>query len=109
MDYIIMTNTLIPNTTMYEGFYNGVHRNYLIVPNEDYVLHDNASEFEEDGQIVYQFATGECTCGKNYDFDNTTTVLGYTAYGSREFFAIPTDEVPEGSVVYGVTPDTEVM
>ena len=113
MDYIIMENTKIPNTTMYEGYLNGAHRNYLIVPNDGYVLHDNVGEFEEDGQIIYQFATGECTCGRLYDFDNTTTILGYTAYGEREFFAMPVDEVPEGAVVYGGVippqPEPEIM
>lgn len=85
---------------------------YYITPNEGYILHDNTGEYEElDGTYTYQFATGECTCGRLYDFDNTTTVLGYTAYGEREFFAMPVDEVPEGAVVYGgVTPPApEIM
>lgn len=109
--YENVTPSLIPNTTMQKVIRDGVHKQYYITPNDGYVLHDNASEFEEDGQIVYQFATGMCSCGKNYDFDNTTTVLGYIAYGSREFFAMPVDEVPEGAVVYGIVtePEHEVM
>lgn len=93
--YIDVVPTLIPNTTMKKMLSNGVERTYNIYPNEGYVLHDNTGEYEDlDGTYIYQFSSGMCSCGVNYDFDNTTTVLGYTAYGSREFFAMPVDEVP---------------
>lgn len=104
--------TKIPNTTMVKGINElGVHKNYRITPNEGYVLHDKDGEYEDlDGIYIYLFSSGMCSCGANYDFDNTTTVLGYTAYGEREFFAMPIDEVPESAVVYGgVAPKPEVM
>lgn len=105
-----VTPSLIPNATMKKRFVDDVHKNYQITPNEGYVLHDNASEFEDNGQIIYQFATGMCSCGASYDFDNTTTILGHTAYGERQFFAMPVDEIPNNAVVYGrITPKPDVM
>lgn len=111
--YENVTPSLIPNTTMELGYSDGVAKLYRITPNEGYVLHDNTGEYEDlDGTYIYQFASYRCSCGANYDFDNTTTVLGYTAYGSREFFAIPVDEVPDRAEVYGIvnpTPKPEIM
>ena len=108
----VMSTPLIPNTTMVKRFADGVLKAYKITPNEGYVLHDNVGEYEElDGTYIYQFASYMCSCGANYDFDNTSTVLGYTAYGEREFFAMPVDEVPEGADIYGgvTPPKPEIM
>lgn len=113
-------DTLIPNTTMVKGINEeGIHKNYRITPNEGYVLHDNASDYYdidpetgmESDVVVLTYYTGMCSCGKNYDFDNTTIIDGYTAYGSREFFARPATEVPENNIFGGVTtePEHEVM
>lgn len=95
--------TLIPNTTMQKGFNaNGVHKIYVITPNPGYVLHDAASDQpdEEAGTVTLAFASGSCSCGANYDF----------VANPREFYAIPEEDVPENSVIYGgVDNDHEVM
>ena len=94
----------IPNTTMQKVFRDGVHRQYYITPNEGYVLHDNAVEFPdidpETGEEVtlFNYYTGMCSCGASYDFDNTTVIDGYTAYGSKRFFARPATEVPKNQI-----------
>lgn len=117
--YENVTPSLIPNTTMVKRLVDGVHKNYQITPNEGYVLHDNASDYYdidpetgmESDVVVLTYYTGMCSCGKNYDFDNTTIIDGYTAYGSREFFARPATEVPENNIFGGVItePEHEIM
>lgn len=117
--YENVTPTLIPNTTMQRVIRDGVHKQYYIYPNEGYVLHDNASDYTDidpdtgEEITVLTYYTGMCSCGKNYDFDNTIVIDGYTAYGSREFFARPATEVPDpdNQIFGGVTtePEHEIM
>ena len=91
---------------------------YDIAPNDGYVLHDRAGGWDDIDPVTLEpvfyraYYRGSCGCGPNYDFtpaqitlDNGTTV---TAYGSREFFAIPESEVPADQV-FGVTNDHETM
>jgi hypothetical protein len=96
--------TKIENTTMQKRLLNGVHRTYLITPNEGYILHDNIDEYEDEfGERTLHFARGTCSCAANYDFDANP----------REFYAIPESEAPENAYIYGgVTPpqpEPEVM
>ena len=46
--------SLIANTTMQKRLYDGVHKQYLIAPNENYVLHDNrlATDIDIDGNPI---------------------------------------------------------
>ena len=99
------TETLIPNTTMTKMINadTGILLAYNITPNDGYVLHDkeldhqelNPETMEPIGKVTLGYYPIARSCGTNYDFDNVTTIDGYTAYGEREFFARPISEVPE--------------
>lgn len=106
MAYELVEPTLIANTTMKKYINSaGVFKQYLIYPNEGYVLHDNAGSWTDPNTNVHYEAyySGSCSCGANYDFANTTTIDGYTAHGPREFFARPASEVPDNQI-FGLTP-----
>lgn len=108
---------IIPNTTMQKKFIDGVFRVYVIAPIENYVLHDNGADgMDEDGNIIYRYSIGDCTAGYNYDFsaremqvpDANGNLITVTAYGSREFFALPANSVPENEI-YGRDNDHETI
>ena len=111
--------SLIPNTTMRKMLSDGVHRTYVIEAVDGYVLHDNAADGSDiNGNTVYLYSTGTCSCGKNYDFSTTEltvpdingNMVTVTAYGSREFFAFPANLVPDPeNNIYGGGGEHEVM
>lgn len=111
--------SLIPNTTMQKRLLNGAHRSYVIRPIDGYVLHDSASDFEtEQDGYVYCYASGSCTCGATYDFATTEmtvpdingNMVTVTAYGTRQFFAFPTNLVPDPeNNIYGGGGNHEAM
>ena len=119
--YEPLEQTLIPNTTMEKGLFDGAHRIYRITPNPGFVLHDNAADYTDPmGVYVYRFSSGICTCGANYDFSNTaeksvTDINGntvtVTAYGERGFFAFPENLVadPENNIYGASKPETETI
>lgn len=94
-------NITIPNCTIdyYYHTTTGEFHAYRITPNAGYCLHDSIYDSEvfdeKTGEPTDEFALGYRTstasCGYNYDF-TTSTVDGYTAYGSRKFFARPISE-----------------
>lgn len=99
--------TIIPNITMQKGYNeNNEHKVYTITPNEGYVLHDiNYDEEVIDpetlmptGEIKLGHRTTTASCGYNYTFTPIQVIAingqTVTAYGSREFYAIPASEVP---------------
>lgn len=105
--------SLIPNTIMQKGILNGVHKSYHIYPIANYVLHDNTMDFadldentmEETLKFGYSPSSVYVTCSANYDF-STHTVTDengntYTAYGNRDFFAIPESDVPADQIFGG--------
>lgn len=106
------TASLIENATMQIGKADGVPTIYRITPNINYVLHDNARDweaydeetgdliFDENGNtiIVQGFTRGTATCSINYDF--------YT--NPREFFTRLESEVPVDQI-FGVGNNHEVM
>lgn len=104
---------LVPNTTMKKMFIDGVHRTYVVSPIDGYVLRDKANDvreinierFEPTGRILFSYASGCCTCGSDYSFEPVEVTdengVHYTAYGSREFFASPVDEVDPERVFGG--------
>lgn len=113
--------TLIPNTTMQKRLLNGVHRSYVITPLDGYVLRDKANDEEEvdlntlepTGRILFNYASGDTTCGANYDFTPLQVTdengVTHTAYGAqREFFARLASEVPADQI-FGDNNDHEVM
>lgn len=103
----------IENATVSENWRNGKFYGYTIDPDLGYVLHDKANDYAVPDPVTMEetyylgYAVGSVSCGANYDYDVTTTIDGYTAYGSREFFARPASEVP-GDQIFGGN-DHEVM
>ena len=118
---------IIPNATMQKGYSNGTHRVFLIKPNTGYILHDNTYDFltfvpeldendnevyDENGMLVgtdintLGYRPTEGSVGYNYDWtpvemlDEAGNTV--TAYGSRQFFCKPIDEVPADQI-FGVT------
>lgn len=117
--YETVTPTLIPNTTVEKGFLNGVHKVYRITPNEGYVLHDKARDFEvldpetyEPIGIALGYSTADSSCGAAYDFSPVTVTdengVSFTAYGSREFAARLESDVPADQI-FGGGNDHEIM
>ena len=106
----------IPNTTKLEKIDSVTLevRAYAIKAVNGYVIHDNAGDWTYTDPVtgdeikMLAFYSGNCTCSASYDFNTTTTVDGYTAYGTREFFAKPASEVPENQI-FGVTNKPESM
>lgn len=88
--------TLIENTTMQKRLLDGVHRTYLITPNEGYVLHDKRMDEpvidretgEETGEVVKVYRTSTATCPASYDFTENPW----------EFYAVPEDSVPADNI-----------
>lgn len=66
--------SLIENTTMQKRLYDGVHKQYLITPNENYVLHDSrlATDIDIDGNPIDPPLAGytdtTITVSASYDF-----------------------------------------
>lgn len=122
--YEDVTPTLIPNTTMLKMLRDGVHKTYRITPNEGYVLHDKARDWDhtdDDGNITESFqgfTRVTASCPASYDFTpvtvNHTDGNGYTvpvtAYGAqREFYAVLESEAPADHIFGGGNNDHEVM
>ena len=106
--------SMIPNTTMQKRLVDGVIRNFIIEPIDGYVLHDNGWDSpvldengNETGEVILGYRTYKASVGATYDF-STTQVAAVdgsivTAYGPREFYAIPASLVPENQI-FGSTP-----
>lgn len=111
--------TLIENTTMQKYISaSGKFLAYRITPVAGYVLHDNAGNFTDTNDVEQDaYFYGTCSCGANYEFTpNTITVtdcngnpMTVTAYGTREFFAIPESTAPENNIFGGGDNDHEIM
>ena len=111
--------TLIPNAIMRKRLRDGVLSSYLIKPAEGYLLHDNnydAFIYDEEtlepiGVESLGYRSTEGSVGYNYDFtpvemqDETGNTV--TAYGSRQFFCKPIDEVGEGAEIFGGNTEPE--
>lgn len=106
--------TLVPNTTMQKKLFDGVLQSYTIDPIDGYVLHHNSRDYSDVNPETMEttfklgYSASATTVHKTYDFDATTTIDGYTAYGRFELFARPASEVPADQI-FGVNPDHEVM
>ena len=118
MAYVNITPSYVENTTMRKRVNDttGAIEAVRIKPIDGYVLHlkdldvpeYDESLMEETGVILRGYSAAERSCGVNYDWENTTVIDGYTAYGSREFFARPIDELPENQI-FGGGSDHAVM
>lgn len=99
--------TLIPNTTMTKTLRDGVPTLYRIYPIEGYVLHNNVRDWtgidpETMEETFYRgYSTSYSSVPASYDFTQTTTIDGYTAYGNKEIFARPASEVPADQIFGG--------
>lgn len=114
--------SLIPNTIMKKRILNGVHKSYTIEPIENHVLHDNALDYDVLDEMHltvigrnfgYSPSSVYVTCGANYDFtphivtdENGNT---YTAYGNRDFFAVPESDVPADQIFGVDEPEHETI
>lgn len=119
--YEEVTPSLIPNTRMRKWILDGVHKTYHIYPLANYVLHDNTMDFadldentmEETWKFGYSPSSVYVTCGANYDFSTHTVTdengVSYIAYGNRDFFAIPEDDVPDNQIFGVGDNDHEIM
>lgn len=102
-NYENVTPTLIPNTTMQRGYYDGVHKVFIIRPVEGYVLHDNAMDWTVEDEETLEEVTvcgytgGQASCGANYNF----------VANPREFYAVLESEVPADHIFGGN--DHEIM
>lgn len=114
--------TLIENTTMQKYYNNeGEFLAYKIKPIEGYLLHDKNLDFpefdeetmEETGVVFKGYSSAERTAWNNYEFTpvEMTDEQGNTviAYGEREFFAVPANEVPENQTFNTGNNNHEVM
>lgn len=120
--YETATDVTIPNMLVEKGFADGVHKIYRIKPIANYVLHDNTLDYDvlDDMHLTvigrnfgYSPSSVYVTCGANYDF-TTHTVTDengntYTAYGNRDFFAVPESNVPADQIFGVDTPEHEIM
>ncbi len=104
ISYENITPSLIPNTTMKKMLIDGVHKAYIITPDDGYVLHDKEADgVDEFEKTIHCYLGGACSCGSAYDFkaaqmtvsDVNGEMATVTAYGSREFFAFSENLVPE--------------
>ena len=120
-EYANVTPSLIPNTTMkVRSVDGGVSiRSAWITPSSGYVLHDaEADNWDPDGNLVYAYSSGTCSCGGNYELSTETlnvpdingNTVAVTAYGTRQFFAFPENLVPDPEVnIYGEDAEHEEM
>lgn len=85
----------IPNLTITQSETKGIYR---VVPHEGYAMHNKIKDYEDDeGNLIRGYSTRGATVASTYDFTQTTTIDGYTAYGNRELFARPAEDV-EGQI-----------
>lgn len=96
-NYEIITPSPIENCTVSKMLLDGVHKAFMIAPNEGYVLHDTTHDVVDiDPNTMVQskklgYTEGYVTCGASYDFTPITIAdengVVFTAYGEREFAA----------------------
>ena len=117
--------SIIPNATMQKMYINGVHKTYIIAPNDGYVMHDTARDFTNYQTVVDEITGeettieipmlgygGDSSCGYAYEFtpiemqDEAGNTV--TAYGSRQFYCKLATDVPADQI-FGVVDTPEVM
>ena len=126
--------TIVPHAIMRKAYDNGVFRTYRIKPDFGYVMHDSNYDFIEEvplldecGDPVYDeygnlvveeitrlgYRPTEGSVGYNYDWTSVEMLdeagNTVTAYGSRQFYCKPIDEVPENQIFGVVAPQPETM
>ena len=126
-------DSFVPNATMRKRFNNGLFTHYMIKPVAGYAMHDigydtirEEAVVDEYGNPVYDdygipmvseapvlgYRTTEGAVGHDYDWtpvemlDEAGNTV--TAYGERQFFCKPIDEVPADQI-FGVTNPPEIM
>lgn len=103
MEYVLATDIMIPNISIYRTYVNGNHTGYRANANEGYVFYDitaNDVEFdpETDEEIPVTYYYTVAILPKNINFDNFP------------FVAVPRDSVDENYIFGGGdNKDHEVM
>lgn len=94
----IMNPSPIENTTIKKRFYDGVHKVYLITPNEGYVLHDNMLD-----EIIYDPETDEIIGHNPKYYSGMRSVAASYDFtvNPRDFYAVLSSSVSEDDI-YGV-------
>ncbi len=108
--------SVIPNTTMQKIVNNSnVELQYVIKPISGYVIHSKTRDWTDTdpvtgAEIFYRgYGRSSMSVAINYDFNSTTEIDGYTAYGNKEIFARPESEVPDNQIFGGGNNNHEVM
>lgn len=102
--YENVTLSLIANTTMQKRFIDGIHKQYLIAPIENYVLHDSRldTDIDIDGNPIDPplagYTPATITVAANYDF----------AANPNNIYAVLRNTVPENQIYGGVNNDHEI-
>lgn len=107
--YEDITPSLIPNTTMRKVLEDGVHKAYYLKAIDGYVLHDKARDWTDIDPVTMEeteyhrgYTRAEASCWNDYDFTTSQITIDdgtiVTAYGEREFFAIPDTDVPADNI-----------
>lgn len=113
--YADIVPPIVPNTSMKarrNSAGTGI-QSVQTTPNSGYVLHDKNYDEEiidpftlmPTGEIKLGYRPTTANCGYNYEFTPVQVVAvngqTVTAYGSREFYAIPESEVPADQIYSG--------
>lgn len=104
--------SLIPNTIMHKCIdEKGVHITYEIAPIDGYVLHDQRRDWTDtdpytmDTVFKLGYTGGSASCAASYNFSAIIVTdnngADYTAYGERQFFAVPEANVPTDQIFGG--------
>lgn len=118
---------IIPNTIMQKGFNDaGQHKVYTIRPEAGYVLHDVTFDtFREETVVdpetneetinmipILGYRPSMASCAAIYDFSTTQMQDDegniHTAYGSRQFFTRPIEDVPADQI-FNIGTETETI
>lgn len=109
LEFLVNTEIVIDNVLIENIVLNGNQTGYRLTPNSGFVLHNKLRNITElDGSVTRRYGTGPTTVNVNYDFNTTTVIDGYTAYGPNEYFARPRSEVAADQI-YGLKPETETI
>lgn len=94
MEIVITREELYPSpidkATVVKVLVNNIQKQFEILPNEGYVLHNNVRDWiernEETGEEILRcgYSTAMSSCPASYDFNENPS----------EFYAVPADSVP---------------
>ena len=102
MEYILATDIVIPNISIYRTYYNGTHTGYRANANEGYVFYDKMAN-----DMEYNPETGLETPVTYY---YTIAILPLnTNFDDFHWVAVPRNSVDENYIFSDTNNDHEVM